>query len=246
MSKRDTGFTLAELAVVLLIVGLLVGGMMLPLAAQDDLRRNQETRQRLDEARAALLGFAAARDRLPCPALEGAMGTEAYAGTPGASPCSVAEGFLPAATLALGEVDAQGYALDAWQQRIRYAVTKANDNAFTFVRSGGMRSVGLGMLAPDLTVCASSPCASRLTDNAVAVIWSVGRNGADPARSGSGADERENPNPGSAGHPDPNPGRYVSHEPSPSSATGGEFDDLVVWLSPYILYGRMIAAGYLP
>jgi hypothetical protein len=31
-----------------------------------------------------------------------------------------------------------------------------------------------------------------------------------------------------------------------TSAIGGEFDDLVVWISPNILFNRMVAAGKLP
>ena len=35
---------------------------------------------------------------------------------------------------------------------------------------------------------------------------------------------------------------FVSRPPSPAPAI---FDDLVIWVSPNILYGRMIAAGAL-
>jgi len=31
-----------------------------------------------------------------------------------------------------------------------------------------------------------------------------------------------------------------------TAATGGEFDDVVVWISPSILFSRMVAAGRLP
>ena len=39
---------------------------------------------------------------------------------------------------------------------------------------------------------------------------------------------------------------FVSHIPTASSATNGEFDDIVIWLSPNILFGKMVAAGKLP
>ncbi|OQY65831.1 MAG: hypothetical protein B6D47_12090 [Rhodocyclaceae bacterium UTPRO2] len=48
------GFTLAEMAVVLVIVALLIAGMMLPLSAQQDIRARQETAT-------TLVGFAAAK-----------------------------------------------------------------------------------------------------------------------------------------------------------------------------------------
>ena len=39
---------------------------------------------------------------------------------------------------------------------------------------------------------------------------------------------------------------FVSHTPTPSNAANGEFDDIVVWISPNILFSRMVAAGQLP
>ena len=41
------GFTLTELAVVVAIIALLIGGMLMPLLAQDDVRRNQQTQKQL-------------------------------------------------------------------------------------------------------------------------------------------------------------------------------------------------------
>ena len=40
--------------------------------------------------------------------------------------------------------------------------------------------------------------------------------------------------------------RLVWHDPRPTGATGGEFDDFMVWIPAGQLYGRMIAAGVLP
>ncbi len=37
---------------------------------------------------------------------------------------------------------------------------------------------------------------------------------------------------------------FVSHTPTPPGLN--EFDDLVIWISPNILYNRLIAAGRLP
>ena len=38
---------------------------------------------------------------------------------------------------------------------------------------------------------------------------------------------------------------FFARDPS-TVPTGGEFDDLVTWISPNILYNRMISAGRLP
>ncbi|MBI2320320.1 MAG: prepilin-type cleavage/methylation domain-containing protein, partial [Betaproteobacteria bacterium] len=36
---------------------------------------------------------------------------------------------------------------------------------------------------------------------------------------------------------------FVFHDKTDSAAANGEFDDLLTWLSPNILYNRLIAAG---
>ena len=65
----EQGFSLVELAVVLVIVALLSSGLMLGLSAQRDSAANQEVQRQLDTAREVLLGFAMANGRLPCPAI---------------------------------------------------------------------------------------------------------------------------------------------------------------------------------
>src|SRR5688572_8393075 len=65
--RRARGFTLTELAMVLLIVGLLLGSLMYTLSAQVDTRGFADTERRLDEARELLLAFAVVNGRLPCP-----------------------------------------------------------------------------------------------------------------------------------------------------------------------------------
>ena len=58
------GFTLIELAIVMFIVTLLLGGMLLPLAGQQDIRNHGDTQKIMADARDALLGFAMA-SKLP-------------------------------------------------------------------------------------------------------------------------------------------------------------------------------------
>ena len=79
----------------------------------------------------------------------------------------------------------------------------------------------------------------------MAVVYSLGAN---IARGGKGIDERHNPNvipPSESTYVAADP-VFISHEPAPIDAPNGEFDDIVVWLSPNILFNRMIAAGRLP
>lgn len=55
---RPRGFTLIEMAIVLVIVTILIGGLAMPLSAQIQARRIAETNRTLEEAREALIGYA--------------------------------------------------------------------------------------------------------------------------------------------------------------------------------------------
>jgi prepilin-type N-terminal cleavage/methylation domain-containing protein len=242
VEKNNSGFTLVEIAIVLFIVTLLLAGLLPTITVQLEQQRTNETRKTLQEIKDALIGFAVAQGRLPCPASSASNGFESLVAGSCTNPFN---GFVPAATLGITPTDSQGYALDGWSKRIRYAVTTANANAFT--TTNGMQTTGMGTLAPNLYVCASASgitgttcgTATSLTTNAVAVIYSLGKNA---ATGGTGTDETANPNPNSVN----NDKVFVSHEPRPSGAPNGEFDDILTWLSPNILYNRMVAAGKLP
>ena len=52
------GFSLIELAIVLVIVTILIGGLAVPLSAQVEARRIAETRKTMEEAREAIIGYA--------------------------------------------------------------------------------------------------------------------------------------------------------------------------------------------
>lgn len=240
--SRNSGFTLVELAIVLIIMALLSGGLMMTLGAQLENAANSDTQRRLGEARDALLGFAAANGRLPCPALGNATGVES---PPGGGTCNDTwDGFLPAITLGISPTNENGYATDGWGNPLRYATTKAVSSQVTTANQIRAAWNAGTSLAGDLRVCSTSTgiagsggsasCASgsELANNAVVVIYSRGKNGnAAPAS----ADEVAN---GDADR------LFVSHTPTASGAN--EFDDLVTWISPNILYNRLIAAGRLP
>lgn len=114
--NAQTGFTLIEMAVVLVIVGLLLGGMLVPLAAQMETDRRKETAAKLESIREALIGFAVINGRLPCHDTNGD-------GLPGPGACNTGAnqrnvGGLPYATLGVSPTD-------AWGNPWRYAVNGA-------------------------------------------------------------------------------------------------------------------------
>ncbi len=255
-----------ELAVVLVIVALLLGGLLVPLSTQRDGEAIRGTAKSLGEVNEALLGYAISNGRLPCPASASSSGLESFCNNSDPAVACVAtttlqtlgrcsnpsDGFVPAATLGLTPVDSSGLMLDAWNNRIRYAVSFIADPAtsgsssryiFTGVQGMKLRTLGSMNNDPNLRVCPDAACATPLTMQAVAVVWSTGKNAGS---GGSGSDEIENPNPNSGAHPDPTANKFVSHISTDSAAAGGEFDDIVQWMSPNILYNRMISAGQLP
>jgi prepilin-type N-terminal cleavage/methylation domain-containing protein len=243
MRQHPYGFSLIELAVAMFVIVLLLGSVLAPLAAQVEQRHVSDTQKYLDEIKEALIGFAVSNDRLPCPASAASAGVESPAG--GGACTNNYNGFVPAVTLGMSVVDNQGFAVDPWGNRIRYAVTNANGNAFT--TASGMSAATITALAPNLLICSTatgisaSSCAAgtALTTGVPALIYSTGKNG---GYGGTGLDEAANPNANSAN----NDRVFVSHVPTPASAANGEFDDIMTWLSPNVLYNRMISAGRLP
>ena len=271
-SKQCSGFTLVEMAIVLVILGFVLGALLLPLQAQRQSAAQGQTENTLELAKQALLGFAQQQGRLPCPATNNGTGVfpdntgsaNPLGGTHNITPpnpavpnCVVQSGFLPAATLGLQPTDAQGFALDAWNNRIRYAVAASNnsativngvacggDTAPDFTTPGNLAAVGLVCLMPELRVCNSAtgitptmcsavPEVNYLINNAVAVIYSTGATGAQ----------------GSLGRPDELANLdgntvFVSHDISLATAPN-EFDHIVTWISPFVLYNAMIQAGQL-
>jgi prepilin-type N-terminal cleavage/methylation domain-containing protein len=235
--RVSDGFTLTELAIALVIIALALGGLVMTLSAQNEVRKFAETQARLETAREALIGFAVRNGRLPCPATATSNGVEAPLG---GGTCSLPlNGFLPGATLGLPG-GADGRVLDAWDEPIRYAVSTwvaSGSPSSTFTTTSEMGRVGVTGLNPTLRLCSASTCAAseRLTaDNTVAaVVYSLGKN---RLAAGLGADEGENQD---------NDNDFVSHEPRPSGAPGGEFDDLVTWLPLNTLVSRLVAAGVL-
>ncbi|MDP1593163.1 MAG: type II secretion system protein [Gallionella sp.] len=260
------GFTLVEMAIVMFVMALMLGTGMTILSTQQDQRKIEDNGTKLDEAREALIGFAIAHGRLPCTAyftsnISNSNGLESFC-TNATGLCGTQlttyqthgrcsnpyDGLIPAASLGLSDVDSLGFALDPWGNRIHYAVTDANNNAFT--KSGGMSSIGISNLIPDLQVCStatgmtgSSPatnCAtgtSLASNDVPAVIYSIGPNDQPGGTGGAGADEVANLN---------SDRTFITHQLTTANEAGGEFDDQVLWLSQYTLFNRMVQAGKLP
>lgn len=234
------GFTLVELAIGILVIALLLGSILVPLSTQVEQRKISETEKALSEIREALLGFALAQGYLPCPARSATDGAEDRTGTGctlvSGSPKRV--GFLPWTTLGSPK-------LDAWGRVYRYSVTPA------FTNSTGANLFTL-TTARDISIDTRN-AAGAVTDVSNAndiplVVFSVGRNGnwgmidngtAIGDFSSSNVDEDTNGNGTGQVY-------FIRTMTDNTATTGGEFDDIVTWLSPNVLFNRMVAAGRLP
>jgi type II secretory pathway pseudopilin PulG len=243
------GFSLVEMAIVLFIITLLLGGLLPTLTSQVNQRNITETNKQLNEIKDALIGFAIINGRLPCPATASSNGVESPVGGGNCSSPNFYNGFVPAATLGLSGTDSSGFAIDSWGNRIHYAVTSWSKSTIptfnnVFTTANGMSTVGISNLSPDLLVCSTatgispSSCASgaSLTSSpgVPVVIFSTGKNG---AQGGVGTDESANLDGNQT---------FVSHTQTTSGGANGEFDDIVIWISPNVLINRMVAAGKLP
>lgn len=230
------GFTLIEVAIVTVVLTLLLGGLLIPLAAQVDQRRYSETNKSLSEIKDALIGFAQVNGRLPCPATAASSGQE---GNPPV--CAGLEGDLPWVTLNVPPND-------AWGHRFRYRVA-ANMVAPQPWPAGFATTADLVIQA------ASKNGTPVLANNAAAVILSHGKNGFGAAglnAAPAGTDEAKNSD-GAAGGTSP-ADRTLFVSRTQTATTAGcsdtvdaspfcEFDDVVIWISPFVLFNRMDQAG---
>lgn len=226
--KHSMGFTLIEMAVVLLIMGLLLGGGLTVLTTQMDQQRVRDTRRALDEINQTLVGFAVANRFLPCPADPALATATAGAGVARAFASGACtggnSGVLPWSTLGVSETD-------AWGNRYTYRVTPGFADNTTVFTLGSVGNINVRVTSGGAILATALP----------AVIVSHGKNGFGAYNSAgtqvpvsANADEIENSSVEAAA------GEFVNRDHV------GTYDDIVGWVSPNILFNRMVQAGRLP
>lgn len=234
LRAKVRGFSLIEMAIVIFVIALLLGSLLVPLSTQVEQRKISETQKILDEIKEALLGFALTNGYLPCPAISATNGSEARSG----GVCSARQGFIPWGTLGTPK-------LDAWGHIFRYSVTPAFSNSTTLFSLTTARDISIKMRDT-----AGAPTALSNADDIPVVVFSVGKNGnwgtsddgtAVGNLSSTNTDEDSNNDGGGTGKV------YFSRTVTDNTgAPGGEFDDIVIWISPKVLASKMVAAGRLP
>lgn len=243
--RLQRGFSLIELAIVLVIVTILIGGLAVPLSAQIQARRVAETSKTLEEAREAILGYAMThsvdhdsnpttppRPFLPCPDSDTvADGLENRDLTTGA--CVQDVGWFPWVTLGAASQD-------AWGRRLLYASQPELTNSLN-----GFNNSTVAPVAGWNDVCSTHTCSTvDVAADVPVVLVSFGPNGwgardinGSTLASPTGADELENLNADRL---------FVSRSSSKPGSTSGEFDDLTTWLSFNLIINRACPAGGCP
>lgn len=254
MTRRAPGFSLIEMAFVLIIVTLLLGGLLVPFATQVEQKRIAETNKALEEIKEALIGYALSHSsapappiqpHLPCPDTNNDGGEDRDMAT---GLCDDSEGNLPWATLGVGSQD-------AWGNRFHYRVSAAFSSS-----SAGFSLSSVSVGNDIINVCASNACPPNIASNVPAVVVSYGKNGFGARNSNNGGARNIAPQ---AANLDETANQAVAMGTAhlvfvtrpmvaPSNPCGGagqalcEFDDQLIWLSSNVLFNRMVAAGRLP
>jgi len=215
--NRQLGFSLLEMAIVLLIVGLLLGGLLAPLSTQMQNSRIKSTEDILNSVNDALIGFAVTYGRLPCPDTD----NDGLEQTPPCPAGGNVEGNVPWATLGVGRKDAWGLPI-RYRPSIDYTVSPIPDPT----------SMTGGLSVTDLAGTALTAVAP---DGPAAILFSCGANGIPD-------DENDANDTANTNILYQNPGTpnlvYVSDITVPEN-----YDDILIWLSKNKLLARMVAAN---
>lgn len=264
------GFTLIELAIVLIIITLLIGGLAGPLSAQIQARRVAETQKTLEEGKEAILGYAIANSCVincngsVCATLHSCDTTSCNTYCSNAAaygwPSSARRHYLPCPDINNDGVEdrtgesctqAQGNlpwvtlgagSQDAWGNRLQYSVTNSFAN-----RSLGFKNGDAG--TNQVCNSAAGGCASGdLANNVPVVVLSHGPNGRGATSiqgttlaAPTGTDELENA-------PSDADQRFVSRVPykptdGSTAEAAKEFDDRVIWVPASLLITRVCPSG---
>ena len=220
------GFTLVEMAIVLAIIGLLIGSLLAPTSVQLTQQKIRETEKRLATIREALLGFIIEKGYLPCPDTD----FDGKEDRKNANACDYDEtdGYLPWADLGVVQ-------FDAWGRPFRYRV----DGFFSNLPSGN--TIGLSntnnknpLEITDQTgkpLNKATPTGQR--SNIVALIFSCGKNGRPDDGNANGTIISANCENGETDKHEYMKGMYVENQ----------FDDILVVLPKALFFSRLVAAG---
>jgi prepilin-type N-terminal cleavage/methylation domain-containing protein len=263
---KQRGFSLIEVAIGLMIIGLIASSMIASIRQQTEQRRVTETKVSLNQARDAVMAYLTSQGRLPCPASATSNGQESIlSNSSGIITCTLEAGFLPAVTLGMTGLDANGNLNNGWDDGAGAATTRPRVfrygvSSLAAPVANALTSPGLGAASSStrrndvqtainngnaLFICASTSgisggtnrcgSAANLLSNTAAVT--IWTLGANGSNSGTfSTDEQQNATM-------PVSRVLISRGYAPSGANGGMFDDLVTWIPASIVLERLLVTG---
>lgn len=247
MKQFAGGFTLIEMAIVLVVIGLVFTGASKVVGPLLDRDRSEVTRKHMNAAEDALRVYVMRFGCLPCPA-DGALPSDAglpdnnhgraFAGgavvagdcAPAAAVCQAADGAVPWRTLGISEEEAS----DGWGTRLRYAVAAGTPcGTATLTETGGMqRCAGSSYPAGGISVDNLDIAGGPETTTAAYVLFSVGRDRAGGRRQTSGVAVAASAVATQAENTD---GDNTFSQGAFNGSTAGYFDDILIYRSAPII-----------
>lgn len=249
---KQQGFSLIEITVVLAIVGLLLAATITPLSVSIEQGQRAQVEEQFEDIEDALMGYTLSNGQLPCPDCRTGSSSTNPNCTSGvnsegdgledrdaAGDCAldaatgignVIIGNLPWATLGVNGID-------SWGRTFNYAVDE--DFADTPVPPTGTcpdaQNVSFALCSnANINIKQQALSCIGSTDINIAtgipaVVYSQGSNLA------TSCNELENTN---------NDNIFISAQYNQSPATF--YDDLIFWISPFVLNSRLVKAELLP
>ena len=256
--KQQTGFSLVELAVVIVIIGLLATMGLSALNVQQTNGAISATKKNQETIKDAIIGYLGKNKRLPCPATDELGGSDTAARNTGTSPpnCKTSFGLVPYAELGLP----RSVALDGWDNFYNYAVSPQwtaslntagiNVGGTTTNPANAFNAGNIGTIQVKTRVPANQNPPINVSKAVVALI-SSGINGFG-AYSIKGTQQSVPPGSDEASNaiaPSSLPLAALTmtslfqREFTDKDAGYGAFDDVVLWLSPNDLLTPLIKDG---
>jgi prepilin-type N-terminal cleavage/methylation domain-containing protein len=229
---RQKGFSLVELSIVMVVVGLLLGTTMAGLSDFIWHARNAQAKKDLVLIEEALVGYVISNGGLPCPDTDGFQGNP---GTPdgtanpgGVGGCDDQDGYLPWADLGLRSND-------PWDNLYVYRI----DTSYVKPPPVVDQTVTFTLTETDGDIEVRNPLVvgTPITAASIAAIFfSVGPNGHLTLADASNHED-ENLNDDSTFYDKP----YTAADAGPP-----EYDDVIHWISSFALKSKMVQAQRLP
>jgi prepilin-type N-terminal cleavage/methylation domain-containing protein len=260
--NRQKGFTLIEVAIVLLIVAILLGYTVALFPVQQELKQYRQADTEMDGIVDALIGFAQVNGRLPCPdtdtnGRENALDVWDIVNNSAApSPadtfidsCTAYTGLVPMTTLGLqGNADSNNNLLDPWGGLYQYSVSDVDTdlgNVIDLVSPNGIRAEGVGQVKPDLKICNGAGAAIDVCPGADITAQDLNTVAEGIAVVLVSTGKNRN-NIVSAIQTENTDGDKAFVSATRSDASSAEYDDVVKWISTSRLFSKMIEADQLP